>query len=131
MTYSYIREYGNDIFISYYDKQGKKQYKREKQFKPFIFITTQKPESEYRTFLDNKPLKKMTFGSIKEMRENITMFPRHIVHGSTPYHCLYQKIREEELAKNADITLLRILFFDIEVDSTDAGRITIRADEAD
>lgn len=115
MTYSYIKEYGNDIYIAYYDKNGKKQYKRDRQFKPFIFITSDNPNSEYKTFIDNKPLKKMTFGSIKEMKDSLSMFPKQVVHGMVPYHCLYQKIREEELAKNADITLLRVLFFDIEV----------------
>lgn len=105
------------VLLSYYEN-NQKHYKRIK-LKPYLFIPSALSDTEYRTF-DDKPVMRVDFDSVKEARNFVRQYegvPNIKLYGSPLYHYVY--IYENFKNQQVDTSKIKILNFDIEVDTSE------------
>ena len=112
--YTYLKEYNGSIFYAGYDKDGKKVYERDNNFKPHLFLRSDTPTG-YRTFPDFGFAKKVTYASINILNDAVKTIPNKSIFGKVKNHILVQKIQRDRLNENLDLNKLRVGFIDIEV----------------
>jgi len=116
--YNFIKKWGNNIYYSIKNEKGETEYKIDRNFKPFIFVKCNK-ETEWKSYPDNQNVMKITFNSIAEYKESIGSYPKDLIYGDIPTMMEVQKIRQDKLNDDYDVSKLNISFFDIEVFSSD------------
>jgi len=116
MFYLDSRKRGNDILLRYIDDNNQEQQKRIKGYKPSLFLQTSK-ESKYHDLVNNYPLARKQFNSIKEAnneifesRETTTDF-----YGNRNFHLTF--LHEQFKTTDYDPKLIRTFIIDIECPS--------------
>lgn len=116
--YTDIRKKGNNIFHRGY-KDGEQFFEKVK-YSPTLFVPTNEP-SEWTYFYDGSPMKPMTFETINDAYQTLEKY-KNVSNMSLSgmekfeYQFLVDKYPSEI---EYDFNKLRVLNFDIEVDSTD------------
>lgn len=105
------------LLLSYYE-DGKKKHKRIK-LKPYLFVPSALEKSEYITF-DEKKVMRVDFDSVKEAREFVRSYEgtaNFKIYGSPLFHYvfIYENFKEQKVDRN----LIKVLNYDIEVDTTE------------
>lgn len=105
------------LLLSYYE-DGKKKHRKVK-LKPYLFIPSALEDAGYKT-IDEKSVMRVDFDSVKEARNFVKSYEdvaNFKVYGSPLYHYVY--IYENFKQQKVDRSLLKVLNYDIEVDTTE------------
>ena len=108
--------------ILYRGYENGKQVKKRIPYKPYLFIETKDENSTYKT-LTGKPVEKIHFNDFKDVKETLSYYEdtdQNPYHGQMdikylPYVYIFDKFRNEI---EYDAELIRIVYLDIEVDSS-------------
>ena len=117
--YINVKEYKNKLYITELNQDYKLTFKVQNDFKSELFVETPF-ESEYKSLIDNKPLQKIEFDSIREYKEykwKMKETENGSVYADIPTE--YQFIRK--YYRNAPQFKPRFWFLDIETDVPDKG----------
>lgn len=110
---------GNDILLIEIDDLGKRHCRRISDYKPYLFLETTDPNSEYKTPFD-KPVEKLEFEDISEAKRFTDMCvstQSTKVYGYQLYNYCYINDRYKgEIKYNPD--MISVVYIDIEVDSS-------------
>ena len=107
----------NHILLSYYEDGSK--YNKKIKLKPYLFIPSALDDAEYESF-DGKPLSKIDFDSVKQTRDFVRSYegvPNFKIYGLPLFHYVY--IYDNFKNSVFDRSILKVLNYDIEVDTTD------------
>ena len=120
MFYTSFSRIGNNILYRGYENG--KQVKKRIPYKPYLFIETKDENSTYKT-LTGKSVEKIYFNDFKDVKETLSYYEgtdQNPYHGqdlrSLHYVYIFDKFRNEI---QYDPELIRIVYLDIEVDSSD------------
>lgn len=105
------------ILLSYYEDGSK--YNKKIKLKPYLFIPSALDDAEYESF-DGKPLSKIDFDSVKQTRDFVRSYegvPNFKIYGLPLFHYVY--IYDNFKNSVFDRSILKVLNYDIEVDTTD------------
>jgi len=112
--YTHVAQYGNNILYRGY-KNGKR-VQTKVPYKPYLFVPSKRPNAEYRT-LDDQPVDKMVFNTIKEARhftyqyEDVSNFK---IYGLTNFKYLFLNDTYPEEVQY-DVEQISVVTIDIEV----------------
>lgn len=108
---------GDDILLIEIDK-GKRKFSRVSTYKPYLFIPSQDPESQYKTVF-GKSVGRIDFGNIKEAKDYVKRYngiAGHSIHGLQQFQYCFLN---EKYAKEVNYVPneIAVVSLDIETDS--------------
>lgn len=115
--YTSVAQHRGDLLYRGYHN-GRRVHRRIK-YKPYLFVPSKDGKGEYRSFLDQQPLEKLQFSSIKDAREYIDTYDGvrgFDWHGLNRWQYLFINDEHPGLV-DFDTAQVKIAFLDIEVDS--------------
>lgn len=117
LFYTYYKQWGNTIFYSYIDEEGKTHHTKINDYRPTLFVKTDNPESEFKSIY-GYGLNEVKFDSIKDAKAFVEKY-KHVdgmtIEGNTKFANQFVIELFEGKTPEYNASMLRGAIIDIEV----------------